>query len=79
MAIDEQTMAFQSVVDRWAQDVEAAGVDPDNPTEEADFLLTMRLLLAFGPQAAFGRDMGKRLAKMSDEELADLFGGEPQG
>lgn len=78
MAIDKQTVAFQAVVDRWAADVAAAGVDPDNPTEEADFLLTMRLLLAFGPKTAFGPDMGERLAKMSDEELRSLFGGEPQ-
>lgn len=76
MSIDKERITFQAVVDRWAADVQAAGVDPENPTEEADFLLTMRLLLAMGPNAAFGAEMGERMKQMSDEELDALFSGE---
>lgn len=72
-------VAVDEVVRRWAEDVSAAGGDPDNPSEEADFLLTMRLLLTFGPEVAFGRGIGSQMADMSDEELAALFGGDSQG
>lgn len=76
MAIDKSAVTYQSVYERWADDVQAAGVDPANPTEEAAFLLDMRLLLTFGPSAAFGSDMGEMLKGMSDEEMVALFSGE---
>lgn len=73
---DPKTLSYQAVYDRWAADVAAAGVDPENPTPDAETLLDMRLLLAFGPQVAFGADMGKRLVEMSDEEMVALFSGQ---
>lgn len=75
MDVDRSTLLYQTVYERWADDVQAAGVDPDNPTEEAQFLLDMRLLLTFGPSVAFGPKMGEMLTGMSDEEMVALFSG----